>query len=375
MAEEQRHLYHCDCCGELFKSKQRAIEDIKCGSCGEHPVKPKFAAVSEMPALDKHDKKSKHGVPGMDEADLFSMKKKQQRKNWTIICLMWVVGLAVIALMANRVNNKAKAAAIADVELDDADKAYVIRKNDAYQKCKSRFVRFARVSVVQSKSSHILNGSELVLDINRYYRGNLMRNDLASSEIIKFDLIESGDQPKAAALFRYTQRATQTAKPYDFEVLFWKKGDDWFIDWPHFVRLGEVNWFRFCEDKKKNSPKRFKLYARERSANSLDLSGYDEYKLSEAYNNSVLPSQLSISVFVKHQTKLKTQLTNKFKELRERREKKIVTEEVIGSFDRPKNRLLRLDVTVDFEEIEGETQLVLKEIHGFNWETPPAKEN
>ncbi len=106
MAEEPRYLYHCDRCGELFKSERRAQEDIRCDTCGEHPARPKFAAVTEMPALDKRDRKSKHGSPGMDEADIFSMRKRQQRKKWTLICILWFAGLVVIALMANRMNNK-----------------------------------------------------------------------------------------------------------------------------------------------------------------------------------------------------------------------------------------------------------------------------
>ncbi|MGJ8656089.1 MAG: hypothetical protein ACSHX6_06540 [Akkermansiaceae bacterium] len=373
MAEEQRYLYHCDRCGELFKSNRRAQEDIICGSCGEHPVRPKFAAVAQMPALDKHDKKSKHGVPGMDEADIFSMKKKRQRKNWTIICLIWVVGLAMITLMGISMNDKAKLAGKSDVELDDADKAYLIRKDEAFQKCAQRFLRFASETVIHSKSSHILNGSDLVLDINRYYSSHLMKNDLATSRILRFDLVESDENSKLVALLRYIPSSTQTSETYDFEIIFWKVGDDWLIDWPNFVRLGDMNWFKFGEAKRKNSPKRFKLYARELSTESLGLSGYEEYKFSEAYNSSTLPSQLSKSVFVKHQTDLKTQLTNKFKELREQREKKIENHDILGSFDPP--RTIRLDVTVDFEEIEGETVMVLREIHKLDWQNPPSEKD
>lgn len=373
MAEKQKHLYHCDRCGELFKSERRAKEDIRCSSCGEHPVRSKFAAVTEMPALDGHDKKSKHGVPGMDEADIFSMKKKQQRKNWTIICMMWVIGLAVLLLMTNNMSNKAAVAAEEDIELGEEDKAYLSRKTEAFKKCSKRFTSFATTTVVHSKSAHILNGSDLVLDINRYYRGNLMKNDLASSRTIAFDLIEEGEKSKAAALLRYTPKEGQKAEPYVFEVLFWQKGEEWFIDWPHFVRLGDMNWFRFGEDKKQNSPKRFKLYARELSAESIGLSGYEEYKFSEAYNNSVLPSQLAKSVFVKHQTDLKTTLTKSFKELKELRKKNKKDHKVLGSFD--PLRMIRLDVTVDFKEIEGETVMVLKEIHNLGWETPPSKDN
>lgn len=372
MAEEQRHLYHCDRCGELFKSEQRAQEDIICSSCGEHPVKPKFAAVAEMPALAKRHKKNKHGIPGVDKADIFSMKKKKQRFNLLIVCVMWIGGLMVIAYMTNKLNKQAKSAASrSDLQLSEEDKAYLVRKNDALQKCTNRFIQFASDTIVHSKSTHMLNGSDLVLDINRYYRGNLMKNDLAASRMLAFNLIENGDEPKAAALYRYQPNEDQTAEAYDFEVLFWKQEEDWYIDWPHFVRLGDMTWFRFSEDKNKNSPKRFKLYVREPSTESLGLNGFTEYKFSEAYNNSTIPSQLEELVLVKNQTPLKTRLNKAFRELGEK--KKSDDSSIIGSFD-PSGKI-RVDVTLDFEDIEGETMMVLKEIHDFDWETPPTGSN
>jgi len=369
MAQEKKYLYHCDRCGELFKSIQLTLKEIRCNSCGEHPVKPKFASVSEMPALDRTRVKSTHGIPGKDEADHFSMNKKRQRQKWMFICFIWVVGLAVMALIANKMNNKATVANSEEVALDDEDKVYLARKNEAVRKCSTCFIKFASQTAVHAKSTHILNGSDLVLDINRYYEGNLMKNDLAASKIISFEMIEANGQTKAISKMRYTSRTSQKSETYDFEVLYWKVGEEWYIDWPHFVRLGDMNWFRFGENMEKNSPKRFKLYARELSAESLGLSGYEEYKFSEAYNNSNLPSQLSKSVFVKHQTTLKSQLSKRFRELKESR--KAGTNKLQLSFDPP--RTIRLDVTVDFQVIEDETVIVLKDIHDMDWETPPNK--
>ena len=201
MAEEQRYLHHCDRCGELFQSKQLDQKDIRCETCGEHPVKPKFAAVTEMPVAIRRKKKDTHGIPGADKADIYSINKNKTRINLTIICLMWVFGLAVIALMANRVSDKAKALSKADVELDEEDRAYLNRKNEALQKCATRFNLFADSSAPNSKSAHILNGSDLILDINRYYNGILMKSDLSGSRIVEYDFIENGEQPKMVILY------------------------------------------------------------------------------------------------------------------------------------------------------------------------------
>ena len=373
MAEQQLYLYHCDRCGDLFKSKLRAKEDIRCGTCGEHPIKPKFTAVNEMPISIRHSENSTHGVPGKDLADNFSIQKKKQHKQWLVLGIMWVTCLAVITLMVHRVNKKAQAAKLTDVVLGAEDSAYLARKNEAIEKCARRFIQFVGETITPAKSSHILNGSDLVLDINRYYATNLMKQDLAKSRIIKYQFDETGEHAKLLALYRYQPEAGLSTNTYEFEVLFWKKDEEWFVDWPHFVRLGESNWFRFSEDKKIGSPKRFKLYARELNTESIILSGYQEYKFSEAQNNSTTPNQLSSSVYVEHQTDLRSTLTKNFNRQEQLRKDKVESENIIGSFDPP--RSIRLDVTLDFEEIEGEIVMVLKKIHKLDWETPPTEED
>ena len=79
------------------------------------------------------------------------------------------------------------------------------------------------------------------------------------------------------------------------------------------------------------------------------------------------------SVFVKRQTSLKTKLTKRFRELREQKKQTITDSQTQGSFDPPKT--IRIDVTVDYQEIEGETVMVLRDLHDFDWETPPSKQN
>ena len=239
-----------------------------------------------------------------------------------------------------------------------------MRKNDALEKCNKRFISFVSDTVIHSKLSNIVNGDELVLDINRYYSTNLMKNDLVSSSVISYDLNEEGKKTKFAILYNYQPKGDKVGNGYEFEVLFWKKGEDWLIDWTHFVRLGDMTWFRFCENQNINSPKRFRLYARELSTESIGLHGYEEFKFSEASNNSSLPSQIPKSVYVDKQTDMRTMLTDAFRNFKEQKQNNVKGPNVIGSFDPP--RMIRLDVTVDFQVIEDETVLVLKEIHNLS---------
>jgi DNA-directed RNA polymerase subunit RPC12/RpoP len=367
MAEEQRYLYHCDRCGELFKSKLRAIKDLRCSTCGEHPVLPKFNALEDFRAKHKAKKKRKQATTGNKVSNSLTIQKQQQLRQWLAIAVISLAVISTISVMVLRMHEKSKRASKVNVVLDEADREYLARKNAALEKCKARFNAFAAENVVHAKSAHIFNGSDLVLDINRYYSSNLMNGDFSASQMVEFELIESGEQPKAIALYKFQPDEDQTSVAYNFEVLFMKKGKNWLVDWSYLVRLGEMNWFNFNEDKKVNSPKKFRLYMRQPNAQSIILNGYEEYKLSEPFNNSVLPSQLSTSAFIKHQTVLKSKLTQRFRE-QEEINKQNDQSKIVGSFDPPGT--IRVLASVDHEEIDGELVMVIKEIHQLNWETP-----
>ncbi len=371
MSENNKFLYHCERCSALFKSTIINKEDIRCDVCGENPVRSKFNSMPVMPPSQQPRQRTRHGIPGMDEADFLSMQKKKKRTKWTIICILWIMGLAGVLFSVSKLNKEAEVASIKNDQLDNEDKDYFIRKKTAYNKCINRFSSFVSANIINTKSTHILNGSELVLDIDRYYASNFMNNQLTSSRHLNFRLIEEKNSTKAELLLEYTPQSDKKSSSFKFEILFWKQGEEWLIDWPHFVRLGEMSWFRFGENKTKNTPKKFKLYAREPATGSISISGYSEYKFSEALNNSNKPSQLPQPVFVKHQTKARSTLNKQFKLLRERRRKKLNKDDVFRTFDPTES--IRLDVTIDFEDIEGQTVMVLKEIHRLDWQSPPKQ--
>jgi DNA-directed RNA polymerase subunit RPC12/RpoP len=366
MAEEQQYLYHCDRCGELFKSKLRAIKDLRCSKCGENPVLPKFSDLEDFKAKHKTNNRKRHSSNASRTAINLKLKKKQKFNQILVIAAISVAGITMISFMALRMHKKSQAASSLTIELDEADKDYLVRKNEAFEKCKARFKAFAAENVVHAKSAHIFNGSDLVLDINRYYSSNLMKGDYLASKIVEFELMENSEQDKAMALYRYQPLKDQKSEAYDFEVLFRKKNDQWFVDWPYLVRLGDMTWFNFNDAKKVNSPKKFRLYLRQPNAQSVIINGYEEYKLSEPFNHSILSSQLSTSAFIKHQAALETKLTQLFRE-QEELNKQRERGKLEDNFDPPGT--IRVLATVDHEKIDSEVVLVIKEIHQLNWET------
>lgn len=365
MAQEKLYLYHCDRCGELFKSKQHDQVDIRCNVCGEHPLSPKFNSLSDIQPLQNRSKSNNYEANGKRAAGNAKTPSSEQLRQWGVIGILCIAVISMVSFMAFRMNEKSKRASKSDTALDAADTAYLAKKKEASRICQSRFKLFSVETAIHSKSAHILNGSDLVLDINRYYLTNLMKPELSNAQMIKFEIIETAEEAKAEALYRY-QPDNQAARGYFFEVLFRKKGKSWLIDWSHLVRIGETNWFNFSEEKIINAPKRFRLYLRKPRATSLTLRGYDEYKLSEPVNNSTSPSQLSTSAYIKYQTALKADLQLEIDKL-EKLNKIADSDKVMRSFDPPET--IRIEATVDFEEIDSETVMVIREIHQLDWET------
>lgn len=368
MVEEQTYYYHCDRCGNLFKSKRRAKGDLRCDNCGENPLLRKFNTFSDIEEKEKKKKKKKKkkDISGKEINESFDKQKKLQRVQYLVIGVMMTAIIGTVSIMAIRMNEKSKRAATTNVILDEEDKAYLAIKNDALEKCRARFKIFAAENIVHAKSSHIFNGSDLILDINRYFTINLTQNTLTNAKILEFEVIENEKETKALALYQFQPNKDQNSSPYYFEVLFRKKGDAWLVDWSYLVRMGEMNWFKFNEDKTLNSPKKFSLYIRQPNTRSIVMYGYEEYKVSEPINNSITPSQLPISAYIKNKTSLEFKLTKKFNEQKEL-SRDNNRNKIIENFD-PQGAL-RVVATVDFEEIDGEVLMVIKEIHETNWET------
>ena len=436
MQEAQKHIYHCNHCGQLFESYMRSQQDV-CNLCGQDPLSPPFTSTASLPRAEQKRKNDNHGIAGKDEADFFSMKKQKKQKKWKVFFALWLIGLASLAYFASNYNKPAKAQNQITEQNQEAEKQILIKKREAVKSVYSTFVRFGAADTTQSKSSFVLNGSDIVLEMNRYQLQKFSVRDIYRSKFASFDLIETGDLSKAIAIMRYTPVSNNTLKikevtdlkevteisadtdlkeitkslsenkdtptnttaqkgqtvenkvieqestkqkstiknennSFDFEVVFWNVDNTWKIDWQHYVRLNDIDWLNFNNNKRLDSPKRFKIYARKPTAESTSFDGYAEYKFSEALNNNKAPSQFPKSVYIKKGGLEHNQIIEQLNTLANSelgRNNK--TTPILTSFDPPNS--IRIDVTLDHETIDDEVIPVVKEIHNFDWLTPPTR--
>ncbi len=367
MAEETLHLYHCARCGELFRSKLRLKEDIRCEVCGEHPLAPKFQAFSEAQDANRIRKKKRPGASRKEDVRNHKNQKRQSLIQWLLTGILCIGILSFAAHKVIKMYQHSKIVSQGNEEVNAEERAFLALKDEAFTKCKSRFEIFNTESVIHTKSSHVYRGAGLITDMKLYYQNNMVTREVATLKMMDFELLDDDKHTKAIGFYRYQADAKKPTNSYDIEVLFRKSGKDWLIDWSDLVRIGDANWFKFQESKTLNAPKTFSLYLRNTSAESIPLKGYKEFRLSEAFNNSTLPSRLPKSAFIKNQTALSSKVSLKFKELEEL-ESQTDLKKIGGRFD-PKG-MIRVVAEVAFEKIEGETVLVIKEISQLNWETP-----
>jgi len=430
MQEVQQYIYHCNHCGQLFESANQ--NPSICNLCGKDPLSPPFANNVAIIQDEPVSRSKTHGIPGKDEADFFSMNKKKKQKRWITFFAIWFLGLIGASILAYQYNTKNNQSTDQLTNTEKPNSEQIARKQKAVKDCFITFIKFATADTTQSKSAYILNGSELILDMNRHKLEKFSVNDIHRSKFVTFDLIETGEFPQASIRMIYLpitsnkldvkevtdltnvseiqkdadlKEITDSLKnednpvltpsaekqeedlqekketlgfnsysSFEFEVVFWLQNGEWKLDWPNYVRLCEANWNQFCKIKELDSPKKFRIYAREPIADSTVISGYTEYKFSEAINNNKTPSQLPQSVYVKNDSPEHEQIIEQFKISHQ---SPLATKKdplvPLRYFDPSKS--IRIDAILNHITINDEVVLVVEEINNFDWLTPPAKEN
>jgi len=429
MQEAQKHIYHCNHCGQLFESTLRT-QQSSCLHCGKDPLTPPFSSMAGL-QTKQTDKADNHGIPGKDAADFFSMNKKRTQKKWGLFFILWLLGLGGLAIIAHLYNKQPSDENQAKQDQLIAQKENNANKLEALKKCFKTFVTFSTAKTTQSKSAQIINGSDLILDLNRYKAEKYLVNDIYRSKIAAANFIETKENTKLVTRMLYVpivhenleikevtslsdvsdieentdlneiidsveklgennseddnesdkkinldQEISENKKTddnsFEFEVVFWLQDGQWKMDWKHYVRFGEINWFSFIESKTLNSSKRFKIYARPSVTEGSLIDGYTEYKFSEASNNSNSASQLPTSVFIKKNSIQDKQIIEQFDKLEQTKlDEENKSKSTLRNFDPPNS--IRIDTTLSHETINEETVLVLKEIHDFDWLTPPSE--
>ena len=364
MAEQSKQLYHCDRCGEVFRSKIKAKSELQCTQCGLHPIRDGFAQLAQMPALDHASLDSNHGIAGKDEADFFSMQRKRKQKRAMMMYLIWFV-LLISALGIGYYVKKIqddKEIEIDAINKDDND--YRDRQKKAQNDCLRRFQRFTLSSNENAQANHIYNGTNYLVGIKRYYanplNAQIYKGGKKSIRLHSSKLVEEEGKPSRLNMLikiDHDERIDQL-----IEAVFWKKDDKWLMDWPQFVRFGEVNWTNFIKNKEITGDYEFRLYARKRNTAFDDFGDYQELVFSKPINIDDEVSTDSTPVYVKKKTKLAEQILDRIQYISKRN---LSDKDILGSFDTLGQARVR--VSIGYEEIEGKKLLVLKELYAKDW--------
>ena len=373
--ETQKHLHHCDRCGELFKSEHKPARDIVCTHCGQHPVKTSFASMEHMPTVRPEDLDENHGVAGRDAADFISMQKNKKKKQAVAIFCLWMLLLGVAGFMGWMIQKDRGARKeqnrVVDTEKIERDKVL----QNAQRECQKTLTLFLNVPQAFQKLEYIVGGDKYASALPLYYKdtSSITRFRLGRARIQNIELERVGKHWMCRAIFEHAyeikdeETGTKTKKKESFEAVFWKDGNKWLLDWPHFVRLYQTKWENFMDAKDPNRIYRYRLYIRRRAVSHTANHKYDEFLIYPAENQLANPSGDPVSAFVAKGKNIRGVLLKHIKES----EKKDTENPTIMDRIDPVN-LARVDVGLTFAEVGDELVPVIDKLYGLDWTSPPA---
>ncbi len=365
MSEEVKQIYHCDRCGEVFKSTIKPVSDLKCSSCGMPPVRTRFAQLTDMPALDHAALDLDHGVAGKDAADFVSMQRRAKQRRAMAMYAGWVVLLLVIGGVGYYVKEQNRKKKDEKSLLSRGSWQFQEREKKAAKECARTFGRYAQATTGNSRALYMADGTDYLLDMRRYYNNplnNLVKYEAAN--MIEYRLEESNGRERLDAKFEIREGKVLRK----LEVVFWKQDDKWLVDWAHLVRIGEMPWGAFLNDNSITIPQRFRLYFRVPKTEA-SVVGYTDLVFAKPINDHIKPHFMPTTVLVKDNTQLKQDILRHMEAKQKRGFDD--NDQILGKMD--PSFMVRALVTIGYEDIKGERRLVLKELNQTDWLAVPRK--
>ncbi len=362
MSGQLKQLYHCDRCGQVFRSSIKDISELKCTECGISPVRDGFAQLAQMPVLDHSLLDQNHGIAGKDEADFFSMERKKKQKRAINMYISWFALLLTVMLIGYFVKKSHDGRETERDAINKESIEYERRSAKALIASLRAFQDFSTSNGENEKAQYIYNGTDYLVQIRNYYDDPLNKEDYKNKRIkvLQANLVEEQNQPNRMDVLLkidYEDRYDEV-----FEAVFWQRDSKWYLDWPQFTRIGELNWANFVKNPQITGEYQFRLYARKRRNEFADDNGYTELVLSKAINLKDKSSEDSTSSLVKRGAELEAEVLEYIEQVYKTQRSK---EEVLGIIDTVGQA--RVNVRVAHEEVDGVKVIVLKELISKNW--------
>ncbi|SHI89017.1 hypothetical protein SAMN02745181_1125 [Rubritalea squalenifaciens DSM 18772] len=362
--DQQKQLYHCDRCGELFKAPVLPAERVICHICGNPPVRVLKSKVNvdemTVSASDAGHHASGGHSKGKDVADFVGAKKAKRMKQLQLAFAVWAAVLVIGggAGIYYRMEQEASAAKSKENnDKRDYDRVmYNQRVVDALQRTRNILASFNESPDNNLRSSFVMNGVDLLLPMGDYYSANPKLGIKGQMGIMGVYLDEGGEYHRFDTIVKDEEGKV-------LEVVYWKKGNAWKLDWEQLVKYSSVSWDRFLLAKSVGYEGDFRLYVRgismgdRREGDPLYVRFY-EPKIFDGGRGTESP-------IVK--VNVNTDMGKAMLDALEAAQKASSKDAVLGKVDPP--GWARVHLKLAWEQSNGEAELKVKHFYAPNWFT------
>ncbi|MEO8614523.1 MAG: hypothetical protein ABI600_05230 [Luteolibacter sp.] len=264
MSENNISWFHCGRCGVLFQSQLGDLSGRLCPECGRNPSlgfdalpaptsMPRTPAPSDSdPALDPGRPHERHSL-------------RRRKKNYFMLKLLlgWSALLVLIIYGARwkfHDNSENRKPVITESQVKTAigqDEIHFI--NETAPLCNQAFAGFLNAGTPEERNQFVLDPINTASRMARFYSLNPMTNiDPSTLTLQKTALL---NLPSGKAL----ETIWTSKDDLQLDAVFINEGDEWRLDWDHFVRFSDYPWALFLAGSGEPQGE-FRLLARERLA-------------------------------------------------------------------------------------------------------------
>jgi hypothetical protein len=261
-SRNQLSWYHCGRCGSLFQSVENAGKDRRCSECGSNPIpvaSDKSSLGIQFPTTEsrlKNKDKQAHGEIRK------AVTRKKNNSFITKLVLAWALVTALIVLAARFIwhsesPEKTSPKNTASDAATQNENLYLLNK--AMGQCMRTMHGFLQAGPPEQRSQFVIQPITAVTRMTRHREvENWSEISPPAPETSEWKIVSLGDE-------KAIETNWANADGRGFDAIFRKEGNEWLIDWEHFVRYSDMPFSVFLSGNG-DAEGEFRLLARERLA-------------------------------------------------------------------------------------------------------------
>lgn len=253
--------YHCGRCGSLFQSPPGDADERVCAKCGRDPS----LGVEAAPARGRTAQSKPAPNRPADAEDPRERRESRRTKRNSVVATLvigWAVFMALMVIVVKFLwpeqgGDSAPDDWIATVRKGNESGASKVVLEQAMPSCGKTLSGFLASSTPEERNQYVNEPMAAAGRMARFYAQNsLPRVDPESLENAGYSLLQV---PGCQAL----ESRWQGPDGLLLDCVFIQQGDEWLLDWDHFVRYQEVPWSTFTTGQEPEEAE-FRLLVRQR---------------------------------------------------------------------------------------------------------------